>query len=65
MNDYTGRLLHQARIQDLTHEAHGGWRMRAAHPGKKARALRLTSLTIKVTAAVVAAVLASLKFISG
>ena len=65
MNDYTGRLLHQARMQDLTREANGGWRMRAAHPGRKARAFRLTSLTIRVTGAVVAAVLASLKFISG
>ena len=65
MNDYTGKLLHEARMQDLTREASGGWRMRAAHPEKKARAVRLTSLLIKVTGAVVVAVLASLKFISG
>jgi hypothetical protein len=64
MNDYTGRLLHEAKMQDLTREASGGWRMRA-HPGRKPRGARLTSLTIRVMGAAVAAVLASVKFISG
>ena len=63
MNDYTGKLLHEARMQDLAREAKGGWRMRAADPGRKAREAGVTSLTIKVVGAAIAAVLVSLKLI--
>jgi hypothetical protein len=30
LNDYTGKLLHQARQKELMNEADGGWRMKQA-----------------------------------
>ena len=64
MNDYTGRLLHEAKMQDLAREASGGWRMRAAYPAGKAQGFRRTGFALRVIRAAMLAVFAAVKFIS-
>jgi hypothetical protein len=62
MNDYTGRLLHDAHYQGLLEEARGGWQLKAARqPGepRPSRSLK-RRLAIRVAWALMAALLAAL-----
>jgi hypothetical protein len=62
MNDYTGKLLHQARHDDLLKEARGGWLLEAARQPGESRSSRSVNrrLATKLAWAVLAALLAML-----
>ena len=60
MNDYTGKLLHNAHYNDLLKEARGGWLLKAARqPGEsRSSPSRNRRLAMKLVWAVMAALLA-------
>jgi len=60
MNDYTGKLLHNAHYDDLLKEARGGWLLKAARQPGQPRPSRSTNrrLVMKLVWAVLAALLA-------
>ncbi len=62
MNDYTGRLLHDAHYQGLLEEARGGWQLKAARPPGESRQSRSPKrrLAVRVAWALMAALLAAL-----
>jgi hypothetical protein len=60
MNDYTGKLLHNAHYDDLLKEARGGWLLKAARQPGQPRPARIANrrLAMKLVWAVMAALLA-------
>ena len=60
MNDYTGKLLHNAHYNDLLKEARGGWLLKAARQPGGSRSSRSPNrrLLMKLVWAVMAALLA-------
>ena len=48
-NDYEGKLLYEARYQELLKEAQGGWLLKAARPASKAHPPRSASLKLMLT----------------
>ena len=61
MNDYTGKLLHDAHFDDLLKEARGGWRLKAARQPGESRSSRSATrrLVMKLAWVVMAALLAT------
>jgi ferric-dicitrate binding protein FerR (iron transport regulator) len=62
MNDYTGRLLHDAHYEDLLKEARGGWQLKAARQPGESRQSRSPKrrLATRFAWALMAALLAAL-----
>jgi len=60
MNDYTGKLLHNAHYDDLLKEARGGWLLKAARQPGQSRLTRTANrqMVMKLVWAVLAALLA-------
>ena len=60
MNDYQGRLLHDAHYEDLLKEARGGLLLKAARPSGEPRRSRSPNrmLAVKLITAVAVALLA-------
>ena len=66
MNDYTGKLLHDAHYNDLLREASGGWRLKEARPPRESRRAGPANrrLIMRLEGAVMAALLAGLMITS-
>jgi hypothetical protein len=62
MNDYTGRLLHDAHYNDLLKEARGGWLLKGARQPREPRLYRSATrrLVMRLVWTVMAALLAGL-----
>ena len=62
MNDYTGKLLHNAHYDELLRETRGGWQLKAARRPGESRPSRFPNrrLVMKLAWAVMAALLAML-----
>ena len=66
MNDYTGKLLHDAHYNDLLREASGGWRLKEARPPRESRRAGPANrrLIMRLVGAAMAALLAGLMITS-